>query len=400
MRLKFWHKNTLILACAGLFSLLIIYLLISAGDLENTPAAEKKIEIADSTLRGYKDGRLLWSMRSGYIWSNLSIDHAVVENIYNGQFYDQDRLLLDKLSARKVQVNAPQERFYADKGFRAVMYRNYAPDQPVDVWGEQLNYSASDKKSRLQKQIQVVDRGTQISAERAEVDHSSNQITFGKDALLSRPDSSLTADSLLIDLNRDIFTAQKNVELIRQPEDSADEFKKQKTVIYTDRLQANVSKDTANLTMSGNILIKQSDKQAVGDQASFDEINQLFKLRGRASVVFDKTETLLDVTTRQKLKNKEILQEKLQLNSEAIAINTDTKDFEAEGSVQVTVKGKQASARKAVYKRAAEKIYISDNVLLRQADGSTVKAELVVVDIATEKFTAQGQAESTIYLQR
>ncbi|MDR1998268.1 MAG: hypothetical protein LBQ83_08105 [Candidatus Margulisbacteria bacterium] len=401
MKPPFFNKNTLIFACLGLFALLFIYLMVSAGELENAdPAVDKKIEIDAAAIRGYKNGELLWSMQSRYIWSAMSIDHAIVENIYNGRFYDQGRILLDSLSARKVQVNAPQERFYADKGFKAVMYRGHNPGQPVDIWGEQLNYNAADKKSRLHKQIQVFDRNTKINAERATIDHQNNQITFGKDFTLSRPDSSLTAEKLLIDIDKDIFHAGQNVRLIRQPEDGAAEFKKQKTTIYTDELTADISQELARLQLSGNVLIKQNDKQAVGATAVFDEKDQLFHLNGQATALFDKTAALLDAATRQKLKNQEILQEKLQLQSDSIIINTDSQDLQAYGSVRVTIKNQEATADTAEYQRTAEKIYLRGGVLLQQADGSLVKAGQVVVDIPTEKFEALGQAESIIYLNR
>jgi len=152
--------------------------------------------------------------------------------------------------------------------------------------------------------------------------------------------------------------------------------------------------------MSGNISIKQLDKQALGNTASFTEQDNLFHLQGNALVLFDKSELLLDEQTKQKLKDKTILQEKLQLQGDTIIINTDTKDLEAAGQVIVTVKNNRASADKAIYQRTAEKIYLYNNVYLTQADGSIIQAEKVVVDIPTEKFTAEGQAESTLYLQR
>lgn len=401
MKYKIFNKNYLIAACVGLFILFVVWLLISASNLDDNSAnTDKKIEIEDTNLRGYKNGELLWSMQSKYVWSSLSIEHAVIENIYNGCFYDQGKILLDALTARKVQVNAPQERFYADKGFQALMYRHYDQDQPVEVWGEQLNYNAADKRSQLYKHIYVQDRNTKITAERATIEHQDNRIIFGKDTVLSRPDSTLTAEAIEINLNKDIFQAKKNVQIIRQPEETDDEFKSQKTTIHTDLLEADVAQDTASLTMSGNILIEQPDKKASGEQAAFTEKDNLFHLSGNALVIFDKSELLLDQTTRQKFKDKGILQEKLQLQSNSIVINTNNKDLEAAGQVLVTVKNKKATADKANYSRTTEKIYLRNNVYLTQEDGSTVQAEYVVVDIPTEKFTAEGRAESTLYLNR
>ncbi|GBR76135.1 hypothetical protein NO2_0734 [Candidatus Termititenax persephonae] len=268
------------LICAVLLS---VWLLTSADDLETESRdSEKKIELADTTARGYKDGRLLWSLQSKYIWSALNIDHAVVENIYNGKLYDGDKIVLDNLSARKVQANAPQERLFADKGFRALLYRGN--HEPVDIWGEQLTYSAANKKSLLNKKVQVSDRNTNISAEHAEIDHQTNHISFGRDALLSRPDTVLTAESLLVDINNDTFWARHNVQLIRQGEISENKFRKQRTIITAAELTADTSGEQAQMTLSGKVLIKQADQQAAGDTAEYTEKDNRIYLRGNASI--------------------------------------------------------------------------------------------------------------------
>ncbi|GBR72827.1 hypothetical protein NO1_0289 [Candidatus Termititenax aidoneus] len=266
------------LLIAGLLILLgAAWLLSSAGRLEaENTGPEKKIELAETTVRGYKDGRLLWSLQSRYIWSALNIDHAVVENIYNGRLYDNGRLLLDDFSARKVQANAPQERLYADKGFRATLRRG--GQQPVSIWGEQLNYSAAAKRSTLQKKILVVDRGTRINASKAEIDHAAQQLFFGKDTVLTRPDTTLTADELTVDLKNDIFTARSNVRLTREPEQTANELRRAKTLISADTLQADVSGNFAQMTLSGNVFIEQAGKQASGRQALYNEKENLIYL--------------------------------------------------------------------------------------------------------------------------
>ena len=277
-------KKILAIICGViLLATVAAWLLLGTGDLEaDNKDPDKKIEIADTTVRGYKDGRLLWSLQSKYVWSALSIDHAVVEDIYNGILYDGDKVILDNLSARKVQTNAPQERFNADKGFRARLYRGN--QDSVDIWGEQLTYSASAKKSTLYKKIQVADRTTNISAEHAEIDHNTNRISFGKDAVLSRPDTVLTAEDLIVDLKADTITARRNVTLTRQGENTENKFRKQKTIITADELTADTSDNYAGMTMRGNVLIKQDNQQATGDTAEYHEKDNLVYLRGNAAI--------------------------------------------------------------------------------------------------------------------
>ena len=266
------------LTLAGLLILLgAAWLLHSAGRLETESSVpEKQIELAETTVRGYKAGRLLWSLQSRYIWSALNIDHAVVENIYNGKLYDNGRLLLDDFSARKVQANAPQERLQADKGFRATLRRG--GQQPVNIWGEQLNYSAANKRSTLHKKILVVDRGTRINASKAEIDHAAQQLFFGQDTILARPDTTLTAEELTVDLQHDIFTARGKVRLTREAEQTANELRRAKTLISADALQADVSGDFAQMTLSGNVLIQQAGKQATGRSALYNEKENLIYL--------------------------------------------------------------------------------------------------------------------------
>jgi lipopolysaccharide export system protein LptA len=175
-----------------------------------------------------------------------------------------------------VQANAPQERLHADKGFRAVLRRG--GQQPVSIWGEQLNYSAANKRSTLQKKILVVDRGTRINASKAEIDHAAQRLFFGADTVLARPDTTLTADELTVDLRHDIFTARGNVRLTREAEQTANELRRVKTQISADALQADVAGDFAQMTLSGNVLIRQAGKQASGRSAIYNEKENLIYL--------------------------------------------------------------------------------------------------------------------------
>lgn len=371
-----------------------------------TQPAERKVEVEQMALQGYRDGQPTWQLKAKYAWSTFSLDHPVVEHIYNGTLYDGKRIVLSDLTARVVNVNVPQERLLAERGVRANLLRETGDGTTslVKIWAEQLQYFSADKRSYIQRLVHVADGENQIDAPVATIDHVRNTVVFDRDWVLRRPGTKITGKLLIADINKQACRVEGAVKVWQSADKSVtDNFRNKDTKVFCDVLELKTISHNAEMFLSGQVQFMQADKQAFADQARCYEATDTFIFENKARLVFERTDWLLEEKTLKKIKQAEARQlvyEKLSMQGDLLQISTRTKDVRASGNVAVQVKQKQAWADTAYYDSAKETITLLGNVRLKKEDGSIVTARTVIVDVPTERFAAFCQAESTLILSR
>jgi len=387
--------------------ILLIYIFTVNTDefMQNEGPKSKKVEIENMTVSGYKKGKLSWLIKSRYVWSSYSLDHANVEDIYDGTLFDNGKVVLKDLEARSVRTNAPKERLTASGGVRASLIRHVKQERHiVALWTENLSYFSNDQRSYLTKAVKLRDKDILISSDKAEIDHETNEVQIGKDFTITKELSRISGDSLLMKIDSEDFLAKGNITLLRKgDQQSGEEFKKEDTEITCDELNMKITDDLAQAELIGNIKIWQKDKQGWAKNAFFNEAEELLTLKNEAVLIFEKSDWLLDQKTIDKIKNKEVqesIYEKLTLYGDLIAISTKSKDFQAQGNVKVLLKDKEAVAEKAEYDKDKEVITLLNNVMMKDKDGSWVKAGVIKVLVAEEEFAAAEEVETTVYLKR
>lgn len=404
--MEFFEKyKTAFRIFVGCFIAAIVCIALMNTDDFMTQSTERKVEVEDMSLQGYRHGRQTWQLQATYAWSSFSLDHPVVEHISNGKLYDDGRLVLQDLSARIINVNVPQERLFADRGVRATLLRQAdKAAQPVRIWAEQLQYFSAEKRSYIQRLVRVNDGDNSIEAVSAAIDHAQNTVAFDKDWVLRRPGTKVVGKSLIADINKQACRVEGSVAVWHSADKTVtDNFRNQDTKIFCDVLELQTVSRSADMTLTGHVRLLQKDKLGYAERARGYEATDTFILAGQAGIVFERTDWLLEEKTAKKIKQQEARQlvaEKLTLEGDTLQISTRTKDVVASGNVSVKVKQKQASAESAYYDSKREVITLSGNVRLKKEDGSLVNAQTVIVDVPTERFEALGQAESTIILSR
>jgi len=325
-----------------------------------------------------------------------------IEDIYEGIFYDpQGKIIITNLQAKTIRVNAPQERVNASGGIQAQLKRK---DRQVKLFGDQLQYFAGDQKTYLYGKTALVDQDLQINADNIQIDHQTNLALFNGNLRLKKAGTIITGETMEINLDNEAGTVKTNVLLRRKAEAlSKDEFKKKETTVSCRELSFKKISGNAEIFCQADLKIWQEDKQGIADSGTFYEAQENLILNKNVTLVFERSNWLLDDKTVNKLKQSDLktaLYEKLIIISDQTEISTRTKDFSAQGHIKVTMKEKYATSDKAIYKEKDKKIYMTGNVRLKKADGSWVKAEKVIVDIDKESFLAEGNVETTIILKR
>lgn len=314
-------------------------------------------------------------------------------------------MIIDNLQAKKIRVNAEQERLYAQGGILAHLIKAVdATKNYYTVQSEELQYFSDEKKTYLNNKITIGNETLTISADRAVVNHTDNTLNFNNGFFLAEKRTQVTGTNLSIAMDQDILTISHNVVLNIKGTDDRDKLQKQATKITCAKLALFVPRENElTATLNGQIVIWQKDKQGSAEEVLYHEQADKLTLLQKAMLVFDRSDWLLDEKTLTEIKNKEgkkILTEKIVMQAEQININTKTKDLTAQENVRVTLKNKEAISDKANYQEETAKIHMSGNVKLKRDDGSWLNAQQVIIDVKAETFSADGQAESVVYLKR
>lgn len=371
--------------------------------LKDTPFREKKVELSGLQLNGYNNaGNLVWTVKAKNAWSSYSIDYSNIEDIYEGVLYDdKGKSLIKNFKAKSIRVNAPQERVNASGGISGELCQK---NRNLKITGQQLQYFSQDEKTYVFGEVKVIDKDLLITADNVQIDHKTKISSFSGNLLISKDGTTITGQSLAINLDTEEGLVKENVLLRRKANPkSTEEFKQKDTELTCQELTFKDVSGNTEAFCQGNIKIRQEDKQGIAEKGYFYAKNDLLILTGKVNLIFEKSAWLLDENTVNKLKQKDLktaLYEKLIILADQVEISTKTKDFTAHKNITVTMKEKEAVSDQAIYKQKEKKIYMTGNVRLKKSDGSWVKAEQVIVDMDQEIFSAEGKVESTIILKR
>jgi lipopolysaccharide export system protein LptA len=77
-----------------------------------------------------------------------------------------------------------------------------------------------------------------------------------------------------------------------------------------------------------------------------------------------------------------------------------SRDLTADGSIRVEQEGRLATGAQAVYTGADRLLVVTGNVRVREADGSWLRADKVLISLADETFEAVGNVETEFSLKR
>ncbi len=84
----------------------------------------------------------------------------------------------------------------------------------------------------------------------------------------------------------------------------------------------------------------------------------------------------------------------MHLRADRLVVRLRTRDMEAEGAVQVEQEGRLAAGDRAVYTERDRRIVVTGHVRMREADGSWLRADRVVIALDEEIFEATGNVET------
>jgi hypothetical protein len=409
--------------------LILLFLPVQEDFLKVGPPEMKAVELENVTVAGYKKGKRAYEITAQYVWSPRTTDRATLENISDGKAYDNGRVVLRDLQARRVYANSAIDELVAQEGVRATVIRKKQKDteqKEVTVWAENMVYNGQDKKTKVSGTIRLAQNDTQVDAETAQIDHDKDTVTFSEPFKVIHKNIFLTAKSLRTYLNNERFLLEGKAKIIRKkeklPTGDIDErelaFKKDDLEINADTIDGRLRQEKAQAKLSGRIVVVQKGKRAFADEGFYDEQKDYVELRkakqggtvtssvqssGQAGLILDKTDWLLNKETLRKLKNpktRETFSKQTTMLGDILRMRINKKDVTAQGNVKVTQQSKLAYADRAYYIDKEDIIRLYGNVRFQTDDGTWLSADEAVVSLKDNTFRAVGEVESKIMLEK
>ena len=386
---------------------LVIILIGMYNDAEiviNESAQEKFVEVKDTKIVGFKDGKKSWEVSAKYAWAGRDRNKYNIEDIHEGRvFDDKGRIILNKIKGDKANVHTESEDFDAQGNITSYiyLYQKKKRTRRAYIKGEEMHYDADSKMTFFEKNVSIYEKDKILYAEKAMVDHENNTAYLeGKPVFRKKKERFvLRSENMIINWDEDRVIASTNVVLVkgreRKPDPKLDpreiKLRKEKTIIKCDYMDYLDKKGDDMAEFNGNVSVKQPGKEMFGQRGTYIEREDTINIIEKAKMVTEKVSWMLKKSTKKKIAGKEtkkMIKKKTTMWADMMTLYIEKKDVHAKQNVRILQNKREAKSDRSVYKDKEEKIYLYDNVRIQDEKKNWVECKKGLVDLRKETFDA------------
>lgn len=380
--------------------LILVYLLV----LPKTPSPDQEIkkiaEFRNSYLSGYKNNKNSWKFHAEYGWTSNDQDTTNLENVNNGNIYENGELITKNLSAPQVKIHKTSKNIEVlgnnESQIKALIaFTSKKENQKrkfAKIYADFLSYNPDTKKSIIKNNIKIYTNEIILTGNEMLIDHENENTTISNGVKISRNDLSISSKNLIYDAKQEKINVSENIDTKIKA--------KQKTSVTTSNITLFLD-DIKDVFLYGSIEVVQGKKTVFADNGIYNKQKGNIKLIGNVKTIIEKGSAILKENTTKKLTNAEVkimLKEKTFISSETLILSTKNGNAQAKGNVLVSQKGKEAKANFANYSDASENIVLTENVYMKKSN-SWVKCKKVNISVKDEIFEAIGSVEAKFNLK-
>jgi lipopolysaccharide assembly outer membrane protein LptD (OstA) len=306
------------------------------------------------------------------------------------------------LSIGDLTVEAP--RLIVDQRRRTVQATGgVVVTQPGSVLrGRELLYEITPRLARVSGDVRLEHEGTSVAAGQMTLDVGGQIVRSGGGVRLARAGTTVTGDEMVARLRARQVDVSGHAVLVRPagparaPQDrAARTLAAQDTKLTADRLRFHW--DVNEAEAEGAVVLTQPERTAKAGKVVYSEARGVIELTGDVEVEQRSGEWLVDSGVAEKPRDADAvkaLRSPVRLWADRLVVRLETRDMEATGRVKVEQEGRLATGDRATYAQRDQTIVVSGNVRMREADGSWLRADRVVIAIADETFESTGNVET------
>ncbi len=415
--MKWLKKGAVFTLILGLTAL--SYLIYKDSTLNsNIPSVDRVIEIKGSTITGYQNGRLSFRIPIGYIWASRSKYLFQAEKIDSGEIFDiNGEPIVNQLFSGSIRVNTRSKSLTAYNGVRSTFLKREEGQEQVDsiqVSANELRYFDEVQKTYLYGNIAIIQKESTVRpAETVEIAHQSNQVYINNGYRLESDTFKVTGNQLIMNLDENFSELSGGVEAVRLPKKKADKdldtrernLQQEKTELWCDALSYNTKGENKVITIKGNAVIFQEDKEIRAEHGYYNKNDNYFEVEDRVNIIARNLLWLINGDP-ESYKNKEIreaLHMRVEVNADKVMFDADKKILTMVGNVYIKQPDKDVSCDKFIYDDETGWLTLIGHVVILKKEGekkvNKMETEFIKMNIKNEEMEAKDGVETQFKIQ-
>jgi lipopolysaccharide transport protein LptA len=268
--------------------------------------------------------------------------------------------------------------------------------------GGELLYEITPRLAHVSGDVRLEQDGTSVAGDRMTLDIGVQIVRSRGGVRLAREGITVTGDEIVARLKERQVAIDGHAVLVRPAgpvpapqERTAQTLAAQDTKITADRLRFHW--DVNEAEAEGAVVLSQPDKTAKAAKVVYSEGRGVIELTGAVEVEQRSGEWLVEGGVAEQPRDADAakaLRAPVHLWADRLVVRLETRDMEATGHVRVEQERRLATGDRAAYAQRDQTIVVSGNVRMREADGSWLRADRVIIAIADETFEASGNVET------
>ncbi|HET6946924.1 MAG TPA: LptA/OstA family protein, partial [bacterium] len=290
-----------------------------------------------------------------------------------------------RLTLGDTEVQAPRLR--VDQGKQIVFAAGGVVVRQPDTLlrSEELTYEIRSRTAHASGTVVLTQAGTTVSAAEVTFDVAGQVARARGSVRLDREGSTLTGDEMVAHMKTKVAEVMGHASLVRAPralpgsqDGAAQALADQETTITADRMRFRWDANEAEA--EGTVTVTQPDKTARARKLVYSEVRNVLELTGDVVVDQRSGEWLAteDPEAARALASRTVMA------CDRVVIQLRSRDMQADGAIRVEQEGRLATGDHALYTSRERMLVVTGNVHIREADGSWLRADKVVISLADE----------------
>lgn len=273
--------------------------------------------------------------------------------------------------------------------------------------GHALLYEIVPRLAHVSGEVRLEQDGTVVTAGRMTLNIGTQTVEARDGMRLTRDGTTVTGEEMVAHLAARRAEVTGHAVLVRPagpastPDRTARVLAAQETKITAERLR--FQWDANEAEAEGTVVVTQPERTARAGRAVYSEARGVLELVESVEIEQRSGEWLVEggvVGPPRDADSAKALSAPVRLRSDRLVVHLSTRDMQADGRVRVEQEGRLATGDRAIYTRRDQTIILTGSVRLREADGSWLRADRVIIAIADETFEATGNVETEFSVTR
>ena len=385
---------------------------------------EKIVEILESQIMGYENGKLNWQVTVNDAWAKKNRSMYYADSILSGVIYDSDGdVIIDSIEASKIKINTKINSITVTNGAKArflhqekteetgLIAADKDPDKnPIIIKSDELRYYSNSERVYLKKGVELIkDSHTIKPIVGAEIDNETKVAYIDNGFHIESEEFFVSGNKMVIyiddkysilsgSLRFEQFASKNIDENLDEQEKS---LREQNSVLYADEGEFYESDEGDQLYVTGNVKLTQADKDIAAYSANYNQSNDTMQLYKDVSISLQNLDWAIDKDLKRDLSNEDIknsLNQETTITCDKLLFDGQKKETVLLGNIKIIQSDKIIYCDRLKLYDETSIVECFGNVKVIKDKKDNIKTDYLVIDLNKETFTAKHGVYSEYHL--